>query len=66
MIETFQKWAIVQALKHSKRTIVVAFIISLLIGSGVQFIILDDNVMNMLPKKMPSRVAWDDIVYNFQ
>ena len=61
-----KNWAIRQALDHSKRTILMAFIITAIIGSGVRFIFLDDNVMNMLPKDIDSRRVWDEIVDEFK
>ena len=61
-----KNWAIRQALVHSKRTILMAFIITAIIGSGVRFILLDDNVMNMLPKDIDSRRVWDEIVDEFK
>ena len=36
------------------------------IGSGVRFIYLDDNVMNMLPKDIDSRRIWDEIIEEFK
>ena len=61
-----KNWAIRQALDHSKRTILMAFIITAIIGSGVRFILLDDNVMNMLPENIDSRRVWDEIVDEFK
>jgi len=61
-----KEWTIQQALYHSKRTVLLAIIITMIIGSGVRFILLDDNVMNMLPKDIDSRRVWDEIVDEFQ
>ena len=58
-------WIINQALEHSKRTILIAIIITLIFSSGIQFIIIDDNVMNMLPKNIDSRRIWNEIVEEF-
>ena len=66
MSTLLKNWAIHQALDHSKRTILMAFIITAIIGSGVRFIFLDDNVMNMLPKDIDSRRVWDEIVDEFK
>ena len=59
-------WSIGQSIKHSKRTILIAFFITTIIGSGIQFILFDDNVMNMLPKDIDSRRIWDEIVEEFK
>ena len=39
---------------------------TMFIGSGVRFILLDDNVMNMLPRDIDSRRVWDEIVDEFK
>jgi len=48
------------------RTVLVALLITAFIGSGVRFIYLDDNVMNMLPKDIDSRRIWDEVVEDFK
>ncbi len=53
-----KNWAIRQALDYSKRTIILTLIITGIIGSGIRFIFVDDNVMNMLPKDIESRRIW--------
>ena len=60
-----KKIALKQALEHSKRTLFIALSVTMIIGSGVRFIFLDDNVMNMLPKDIDSRRIWDEIVDEF-
>ena len=65
MSTILKSWAIRQALDHSKRTIVLALIITAIIGLGIRFIFLDDNVMNMLPRDIDSRRVWDEIVEEF-
>ncbi|SVD23409.1 uncharacterized protein METZ01_LOCUS376263, partial [marine metagenome] len=66
MNTAIKDWTIQQALYHSKRTVLLAIIITMIIGSGVRFILLDDNVMNMLPKNIDSRRVWDEIVDEFK
>ena len=66
MIKQFKNWSISQALEHSNRTILIALLLTIIIGSGIQFIVLDDNVMNMLPKDIDSRRVWDEIVDEFK
>ena len=66
MIKLFKNWSISQALEHSKRTILIALMITAIIGYGIKFIVIDDNVMNMLPKDIDSRRVWDEIVDEFK
>ena len=51
---------------YSKRTIILTLIITGIIGSGIRFIFVDDNVMNMLPRDIDSRRVWDEIVEEFK
>ena len=66
MNTSLKSWTIRQALDHSKRTIILALAITMIIGSGVRFIFVDDNIMNMLPKDIDSRRVWDEIVEEFK
>ena len=66
MSTSSKSWAIRQALDHSKRTILLAIIVTMIIGSGARFIFMDDNIMNMLPKNIDSRRVWDEIVDEFK
>ena len=62
MINKFVKFAQHHALKNSKKIILLAISITIFIGSGIRFILLDDNVMNMLPNNIESKRVWEDIV----
>ncbi|SVD96983.1 uncharacterized protein METZ01_LOCUS449837, partial [marine metagenome] len=66
MSTALKNWVIHQALDHSKRTILLVLLITMIIGSGIRFIFVDDNVMNMLPKDIHSRLVWDEIVEEFK
>ena len=66
MSTTLKKWAIRQALDHSWRTFLLTLLITGIIGSGVRFIFMDDDVLNMLPKDLESRHVWDEIVEEFK
>ena len=66
MSTSSKSWAIHQALDHSKRTILLVIVVTMIIGSGTRFIFMDDNVMNMLPKNIDSRRVWDEIVDEFK
>ena len=61
-----KSWALNQALEHSKRTVLLALLITAFIGSGVRFIFLDDNIMNTLPKDIDSRRIWDEVIEEFK
>ena len=61
-----KKIALRYALEHPKRTVFIAFLITIIIGSGSQFIFMDDDIMNMLPKDLKSRQVWNKIVEEFK
>ena len=60
-----RQWFIDQALNHSKRTIVLSIIATLIMGSGVRFLIIDDDMMKMLPKDLNSKITWDAVQDEF-
>jgi len=61
-----KRWALNQALEHSRRTVLLTLFITIIIGSGVRFVFLDDNIMNMLPKDIDSRRIWDEVIEEFK
>ena len=66
MSSKLKSWALSQSLNHSLRTVIIALILTLTIGSGARYLFLDDNVMNMLPKDVESRRIWDEISSEFK
>ena len=66
MSSKLKNWALKQALEHSKRTVLLTLLVTAIIGSGVRFIFIDDNVMNMLPKDIDSRRIWDEVIEEFK
>ena len=62
---TIKQWFVDQALIHSRRTIILSILATLLIGSGIRFLIMDDDMMKMLPKELESKITWDAIQNEF-
>jgi predicted RND superfamily exporter protein len=60
-----KNWIINQAIGRPVLTIVVSILITLLFGSGVLFVVIDDDFMRMLPEDIQSRVIWDEIQDEF-
>ena len=60
-----REWFICQAIEYSKRTIIISVITILLIGSGIRFLIIDDDMMKMLPEDIDSKITWDAIQDEF-
>jgi hypothetical protein len=60
-----REWVIQKTLKHPKRTIIISILITIFMASGIRFFIVDDDMMKLLPKDMPSRIAWDNVMEEF-
>ncbi len=60
-----KKWCIHQALAHSTRTIIISLVTTLIMGTGIQFLVMDDDMMKMLPKELDSKIAWDAVQDEF-
>ena len=58
-------WSIRQAIAHSKRTVIFSAIATIFMGSGLRFLVMDDDMMKMLPKNLESRISWDEVQNEF-
>ena len=52
-------------LDNPLKSILIPTFLTFIIGSGLRFIIVDDNMMAMLPTKMESRITWDAVQNEF-
>ena len=62
---SIKQWFVDQALQHSRRTITLSILATLFMGSGIRFLVMDDDMMKMLPKGLESKVTWDAIQNEF-
>jgi len=60
-----KKQIIDQSINHPLRTIIISILLTLLFASGIRFIVIDDDFLNMLPKDMPSRAIWENVEEEF-
>ena len=60
-----RKWIIGQSLNHSWRVIIISILSTIFFSTGALFFIIDDDILKLLPKDIPSRVIWDDIQDEF-
>ena len=58
-------WCIHQSIKRPIPTIVISIAFTILISMGIQFIVVDDDMMKMLPSNIESKKSWDDIQNDF-
>ena len=62
---SIKNWAIEQSINKSKRTIILSILCTLLFASGIRFLVIDDDMMKMLPKEIDSRIAWENVQQEF-
>ena len=60
-----RSWCIHQSLDYPWRTIIISLLVTLLVGSGVKFFLIDDDMMKILPKNLESRISWEAIQDEF-
>ncbi len=60
-----RQWFIRQSLDHPWRMIILSLLATVIMASGIQFFVIDDDVMKMLPKNLESRVSWDALQDEF-
>ena len=58
-------WCIHQSIKRPIPTIVISIAFTILISMGIRFIVVDDDMMKMLPSNIESKKSWDDIQNDF-
>ena len=54
-----RRWFIFQSINHPVRSIVVSLFATIVMASGLTFLVIDDDMMKMLPQNLESRKAWD-------
>lgn len=60
-----RRWFIYQSINHPVRSIVVSLFATVVMASGLTFLVIDDDMMKMLPQNMESRKAWDSLQDEF-
>ncbi len=65
MATKIKTWLIEQALDHPRRTIIISLAITLILGAGIPYVVVDNDIMNMIPEDNPSLVVWNSILDEF-
>ena len=60
-----KSWLLQQVLTHPKRLIIVNVLFTILFAYGLKWLVIDDNIMNMLPKDIESRRVWEEVEAEF-
>lgn len=56
-----KQWIINQSVNHPKRSIILSIIITLLMGSGLRFFVIEDDFMKLLPQDVQSMITWNEV-----
>ena len=62
---SIQDWIIKASLNHPQKTIFCSLLLTVILMSGLKFLVIDDDMMKMLPKDIESRLAWDSVQEEF-
>ena len=60
-----KQWYISQSVNHPKRSILIAIVLTLLMASGIQHFVVEDDFMKMLPQDIPSMLTWNELKDEF-
>jgi len=60
-----KQWFINQSVLHPKRSIIISLLITLLMGSGIQYFVIEDDFMKMLPQDIESMITWNELKDEF-
>ena len=62
---TIKAWIIENVLKNPKTAIFFPVLFTLIMGIGMRYIVIDDNMMAMLPETLESKISWDAVQDEF-
>ena len=60
-----EDWCIHQPIKRPIPTILISIVFTVFLSLGIQFIVVDDDMMKMLPSNIESKKSWDNIQNDF-
>ena len=52
-------------LSNPKKSLLIPVFLTIIIGLGINFLIIDDDMMAMLPEKLESKISWDAVQDEF-
>ena len=65
MTAKIKNWAITQSLDHPKRTIAIFILFTLVFAFGLKWLVIEDDMMKILPKNLESVQTWESIKDEF-
>ena len=60
-----KQWYINQSVLHPKRSILISILLTILMGTGILHLVVEDDFMKMLPQDIPSMVTWNELKDEF-
>jgi len=58
-------WIIEHVLANPKKAIALPVLLTLFMGMGINFLVIDDDMMAMLPETLDSRISWEAVQDEF-
>ena len=58
-------WIIGHVLANPKKAIFLPVLVTLIMGAGISYLVVDDDMMAMLPETLDSRMSWDAVQDEF-
>ena len=58
-------WITNLSMNYPKRTIIISLIFTAFMASGLRYFFIEDDMMKLLPKDIPTRQTWDEIKKEF-
>lgn len=65
MISRFKKFAVQQSIYHPKRTLIISLFITLIMATGLNHFVIEDDMMKMIPKTVKTRIVWEEVKDEF-
>ena len=62
---SIKAWIIKQVLANPKKSVVLPLLVTLFMGMGINHIVIDDDMMAMLPESLESKISWDAVQEEF-
>ena len=60
-----RSWIIEHVLENPKKAIALPVLFTLSMGLGINYLVIDDDMMAMLPETLDSRMSWDAVQDEF-
>ena len=65
MISRFKKFAVQQSINHPKRTLIISLFTTLIMATGLNHFVIEDDMMKMIPKTVKTRIVWEEVKDEF-